>query len=436
MRLIRSKGVGVYFVTQNPLDIPETVLGQLGNRVQHALRAFTPRDQKAVKAAAETMRANPKLDTEKVITELGVGEALVSFLDEKGRPGIVERAYILPPASRIGPATPEERRRVMASSTLAGVYDKAVDRESAYERLKGRVEAASAAAGAAPPGGAPAAGGRKLDRLDQGLAGRTGLRQRPQGQHRRGGGEERGANGRLDDRPRDRPRRAGLAARRAPALACRWLARCHAACSQPRARNPLSSSRTCAHFRFAASSRMSTADKNVLGGVLAPCSTSPRTGFYRDGCCNTGPEDVGLHVVCAQVTAEFLAFARAQGNDLVTPVPAFGFPGLVARRPLVRMRSHVASSLRRGRRAAGGPRGDERGNARGDPAFGADAARARRPLTDSRCARCASTVTGRRTCSTSRTSPIRRPGRAKRSCASVRRASIPSTGRSARDTCA
>ncbi len=159
VRLIRSKGVGVYFVTQNPLDIPETVLGQLGNRVQHALRAFTPRDQKAVKAAAETMRANPKVDTAKVITELGVGEALVSFLDTKGRPGIVERAYILPPASRIGPATPEERRRVMSSSTLAGVYDKAVDRDSAYERLKGRVEATSAAGGAAAPGGAPAAGG-------------------------------------------------------------------------------------------------------------------------------------------------------------------------------------------------------------------------------------------------------------------------------------
>ena len=111
VRLIRSKGVGVYFVTQNPLDVPDNVLGQLGNRVQHALRAFTPRDQKAVKAAATTMRANPKLDTEKVITELGVGEALISFLDEKGRPSVVERAYILPPASRIGPITPRRARR-------------------------------------------------------------------------------------------------------------------------------------------------------------------------------------------------------------------------------------------------------------------------------------------------------------------------------------
>src|SRR5262249_10583300 len=137
VRLIRSKGVGVYFITQNPLDVPETVLGQLGNRVQHALRAFTPRDQKAVKSAAETTRASPKINPEKAITELGVGEALVSFLDAKGRPPVVERAYVVPPASRIGPATPDERRRVIAASGLADVYDKAVDRESAYERLKG-----------------------------------------------------------------------------------------------------------------------------------------------------------------------------------------------------------------------------------------------------------------------------------------------------------
>src|SRR5215470_17857871 len=133
VRLIRSKGVGVYFVTQNPLDVPETVLGQLGNRVQHALRAFTPRDQKAVKAAAETMRANPKIDTEKAITELAVGEALVSFLDEKGRPSAVERALVLPPASRIGPVSADERQRVVAASGLGCVYDKPVDRESAYE---------------------------------------------------------------------------------------------------------------------------------------------------------------------------------------------------------------------------------------------------------------------------------------------------------------
>ena len=153
VRLIRSKGVGVYFVTQNPLDVPESVLGQLGNRVQHALRAFTPRDQKAVKAAAETMRPNPKLDTGKAITELGVGEALVSFLDPKGRPEPVERAFILPPGSRIGPATPEERERVIAGSGLAETYDKPVDRESAYERLKGRAQAAPPAGAATPAGG-------------------------------------------------------------------------------------------------------------------------------------------------------------------------------------------------------------------------------------------------------------------------------------------
>ena len=140
VRLIRSKGVGVYFVTQNPLDIPDTVLGQLGNRVQHALRAYTPRDQKAVQAAAETFRPNPKLDTAQAITELGVGEALVSFLDEKGRPNVVERAHIVAPPSRIGPLDEAERRAVMASSLVAGVYDKSEDRESAYERLKQRVQ--------------------------------------------------------------------------------------------------------------------------------------------------------------------------------------------------------------------------------------------------------------------------------------------------------
>jgi len=154
VRLIRSKGVGVYFVTQNPLDVPDIVLGQLGNRVQHALRAFTPRDQKAVKTAAETMRANPKIDTEKAIMELGVGEALISFLDEKGRPNPVERVYVLPPASRIGPITPEERSAVMDRSPVKGAYEQAVDRESAYEKLKGRATASAdaGAAGAAPGG--------------------------------------------------------------------------------------------------------------------------------------------------------------------------------------------------------------------------------------------------------------------------------------------
>jgi len=141
VRLIRSKGVGVYFVTQNPLDIPDTVLGQLGNRVQHALRAYTPRDQKAVQAAAQTFRANPSLDTAQAITELAVGEALVSFLDEKGRPMPVERAFILPPASQIGPISDEERQQAIANSIVAGVYEKTVDRESAYEKIKGRVAA-------------------------------------------------------------------------------------------------------------------------------------------------------------------------------------------------------------------------------------------------------------------------------------------------------
>ena len=152
VRLVRSKGVGVYFVTQNPLDVPDTVLGQLGNRVQHALRAFTPRDQKAVKAAATTFRANPALDVETVITELGVGEALVSFLDEKGRPGIVERAYIYPPTSQIGPITPEQRQNIIKASIIYGQYEKEADRESAYEKLKDRV-AAQAAPAQAPDKG-------------------------------------------------------------------------------------------------------------------------------------------------------------------------------------------------------------------------------------------------------------------------------------------
>jgi len=138
VRLIRSKGVGVYFVTQNPADVPDKVLSQLGNRVQHALRAFSPRDQKAVRAAAETMRDNPALDEQSVITELGVGEALVSCLDEKGRPGIVERAFIVPPQSQIGPLTAAKRQTLMQQSLLAGHYEAAVDRESAYEILRQR----------------------------------------------------------------------------------------------------------------------------------------------------------------------------------------------------------------------------------------------------------------------------------------------------------
>ncbi|MFN7726919.1 MAG: helicase HerA-like domain-containing protein [Rubrivivax sp.] len=155
VRLVRSKGVGVYFVTQNPLDIPDAVLGQLGNRVQHALRAFTPRDQKAVKSAADTMRANPGLDIATAITELGVGEALVSFLDAKGRPSVTERVFVLPPGSQIGPISPAQRQALLQGSLVAGVYEQAVDRESAYEKLKGRA-ATTAPAGAA---GGTAAGG-------------------------------------------------------------------------------------------------------------------------------------------------------------------------------------------------------------------------------------------------------------------------------------
>lgn len=145
VRLIRSKGVGVYFVTQNPLDVPDSVLGQLGNRVQHALRAYTPRDQKAVKAAATTFRSNPNLDVETAITELGVGEALVSFLDPKGIPMIVERAFILPPCGQIGPITPDERKEIIRKSDVYGVYEKLLDRESAFEVLEDRMNQANQA---------------------------------------------------------------------------------------------------------------------------------------------------------------------------------------------------------------------------------------------------------------------------------------------------
>jgi hypothetical protein len=207
VRLVRSKGVGVYFVTQNPLDVPDSVLAQLGNRVQHALRAFTPRDQKAVRSAAETMRANPKIgDMATAITELAVGEALVSFLDAKGRPSVTERVFVIPPGSQIGPITPQQRQALRASSLVAGVYEKTVDRESAYERLKGRTldapatvpagygqpaaapggtgrsmadEAADAARRPLPGGAAPAPapqGGGMMDELKGVLFGRTGPR--------------------------------------------------------------------------------------------------------------------------------------------------------------------------------------------------------------------------------------------------------------------
>ncbi len=166
VRLIRSKGVGVYFVTQNPIDIPDVILGQMGNRVQHALRAFTPRDQKAVKAAAETFRPNPKLDTEQTITELGVGEALVSFLDEKGMPGIVERALIVPPSSQIGPITPQQRQALIEASLVYGHYEKQIDRESAYELLTKRVAEESQAKEAAERAALEAKAAEKQAALD------------------------------------------------------------------------------------------------------------------------------------------------------------------------------------------------------------------------------------------------------------------------------
>ena len=179
VRLVRSKGVGVYFVTQNPLDIPDSVLAQLGNRVQHALRAFTPRDQKAVKATATTMRQKPGLDIETAITELAVGEALVSFLDAKGRPSITERVYVLPPGSQLGPITPAQRQALIANSLVAGVYEKTVDRESAYEKLKGRAETAPdapAVRGSKPGAAAPEESGGLMGGLNDILFGSTGPR--------------------------------------------------------------------------------------------------------------------------------------------------------------------------------------------------------------------------------------------------------------------
>ncbi len=153
VRLVRSKGVGVYFVTQNPRDIPDNVLGQLGNRIQHALRAFTPRDQSSVKAAAETFRANPKIDTATVLTELGVGEALVSLLDERGQPSVVDRAFIVPPRSQIGPISPQQRQELIQHSIVTGVYEQSIDRESAYERLVAATRNSPGQRNAAPVSG-------------------------------------------------------------------------------------------------------------------------------------------------------------------------------------------------------------------------------------------------------------------------------------------
>ncbi|KOC91412.1 helicase HerA-like domain-containing protein, partial [Winslowiella iniecta] len=177
IRLIRSKAVGVYFVSQNPSDIPDAVLGQLGNRIQHALRAFTPRDQKAVKAAAQTMRANPAFDTVAAIQELGTGEALISFLDEKGSPSVVERAMVIAPYSRMGPVSDDERNGLINHSPLSGKYDEAVDRESAYEMLQKGVQAASEQQ-QAPPAQGQSAGidGGILGGLKDILFGSTGPR--------------------------------------------------------------------------------------------------------------------------------------------------------------------------------------------------------------------------------------------------------------------
>ncbi|HEX2672166.1 MAG TPA: helicase HerA-like domain-containing protein [Polyangiaceae bacterium] len=191
VRLIRSKGVGVYFVTQSPLDIPDAVLGQLGNRVQHALRAFTPRDQKALKAVAETMRPNPQLDLRAAISELAVGEALISFLDEGGTPCVTERAFVAPPGSRIGPLTPEERAALIRSSLIASVYEQAVDRESAFEMLRKRAQGGGANSGGVAPAPTPSAvpaspsvpaGGGAWGSLNELLFGRTG----PRGGHHPG----------------------------------------------------------------------------------------------------------------------------------------------------------------------------------------------------------------------------------------------------------
>ena len=178
VRLVRSKGVGIYFVTQNPLDIPDSVLAQLGNRVQHALRAYTPRDQKAVKATAQTMRQNPGLDIETAITELAVGEALVSFLDAKGRPSVTERVFVLPPGSQLGPISPQQRQQLLQDSLVAGVYEKEIDRVSAYEMLQERASAAANQPAALPNGGAAgqAASGGMLGGLNDMLFGRTGPR--------------------------------------------------------------------------------------------------------------------------------------------------------------------------------------------------------------------------------------------------------------------
>jgi DNA helicase HerA-like ATPase len=176
VRLVRSKGVGVYFVTQNPLDIPDTVLAQLGNRIQHALRAYTPRDQKAVKATAQTMRAQEGLNIEQAITELGVGEALVSLLDAKGRPAPTERAFIMPPASQLGPISAAQRQTLLQESLVAGVYEKTLDRESAYEKLSASAPPSPASPSGGAAASAPAAAGGLMGGLGDLLVGSAGPR--------------------------------------------------------------------------------------------------------------------------------------------------------------------------------------------------------------------------------------------------------------------
>jgi DNA helicase HerA-like ATPase len=170
VRLIRSKGVGVYFITQSPADIPDKVLAQLGNRVQHALRAYTPKEQEAVKVAAKSFRTNPDLDTTKVITELGVGECLISTLDEKGTPTIVDRAFVVPPVGHLGPVTPEQRQQVMNNSLVAGVYEQAVDRESAFEMLAVKAEEKAASDAAVAQAAAEAKAQKEAEKAERAAA--------------------------------------------------------------------------------------------------------------------------------------------------------------------------------------------------------------------------------------------------------------------------
>ena len=220
VRLIRSKGVGVYFVTQNPIDIPDTVLGQLGNKVQHALRAFTPREQKAVEAMAETFRPNPEVDVEKAVTDLGVGEALLSVLEADGSPSMVQRAFVVPPHGHIGAIAPEQRQQVMAASLVAGHYEQLIDRESAEEVLLARAQAAADAA----------------DKAAQAAAGRP--RRRPRS------GPRLGLN-----RPRRRSRRSRPAATSARA----WPRRSARACCAPPAARPAGGWRAASSARCCAS---------------------------------------------------------------------------------------------------------------------------------------------------------------------------------------